>query len=72
MKSLTPIAVFFMMISIISLITEKSLAIYFSLPALFILLLQLVIMKQQKNEPAIFFNVIVAIIITAFSLFIKY
>ena len=71
MKSFTPVVVILMMLSIVFLAISRNLAIYFATPALVLILIQLVIDRQHKKEPAIFFNLIVVIIIMLVDIFIK-
>ena len=71
MKSFTPVVVILMMLSIVFLAISRNLAIYFATPTLVLILVQLIINKQHKREPAVFFNLIVVIIIIFVDIFIK-
>jgi len=61
----------FMLLSVIFLVIGRNLAVYFATPALILILVQLVINKQHKREPAVFFNLIVVIIIILVDIFIR-
>ncbi len=71
MRSLTPVSVFLMIISVVFWLINRELVNYIAISALVLLLVQVVILKQHKSEPALFFNLILVIIIIVFDNIVK-
>ena len=71
MRSLTPITVFLMIISVVFWVINRELVNYLAISALILLLVQVIILKQYKGEPAVFLNLILVIIIIVFDNIVK-